>query len=123
MNVDMAKSESIRNRIMQLCEEREWSLYRLSIESGIPHSTLHNMLHRNTPSILSIRKMCDAFGITMSQFFSIDGKIYNMTDDQIEMLNIYNCLDKKEKKATKAFMENAFKYKEHSCNSEITSIE
>lgn len=32
-----------------------------------------------------------------------------MTDDQIEILNMYNCLDKKEKKATKAFMENAFK--------------
>lgn len=109
MNIDMTESEFIINRIKQLCAERNWSLYKLSIESGIPHSTLHNMLHRNSPSILSIRKMCDAFGITISQFFSTDGKIYSMTDDQIEILNMYNCLDKKEKKATKAFMENAFK--------------
>lgn len=109
MNIDMAESEFIINRIKQLCAERNWSLYKLSLESGIPHSTLHNMLHRNSPSILSIRKMCDAFGITISQFFSTDGEIYSMTDDQIEILNMYNCLDKKEKKATKAFMENAFK--------------
>ena len=56
-------------KIEQLCEENNWSHYRLSMESGIPHSTLHNILHRTTvPSVPSILRICNAFGLSMAQF-------------------------------------------------------
>lgn len=39
-------------RIEELCEQKHWSKYRLAKKSGIPHSTIFNMLKRtNTPTL------------------------------------------------------------------------
>ena len=60
----------VLKKINRLRLERNWSIYRLSIESGIPQSTLSNMFNRETlPSITTLECICAAFGITMSEFF------------------------------------------------------
>lgn len=65
------KDTDIIKHIEQLCEERGWSLYKLSKESGIPYSTLNNMIHRtNIPSIPTLQKICNGFGISLSDFFA-----------------------------------------------------
>ena len=52
-------------------KEREWTEYRLSKECGLSESTLANIFRRNTvPSITTLETICDAFGITLSQFFA-----------------------------------------------------
>ena len=54
-------------------KEREWTEYRLSKECGLSESTLANIFRRNTvPSITTLETICDAFGITLSQFFLED---------------------------------------------------
>ena len=60
----------INNRIRELCEAREWTIYRLAKESGVTYSTLCTMLTKyNLPSIPTLSKLCNGFGITMSDFF------------------------------------------------------
>lgn len=84
----------IINRIEELCHERGWTHYRLAIESGIPHSTLHNLLKRSTiPTIPSISKICDAFGISLSQFFNAETKISGLSTQQQDLLNAWAALD------------------------------
>lgn len=62
-------------RIQELCQSRSWTYYRLAKASGIPYSTLSTMLHKaNVPSIPSLIKICDGFGITLAQFFSGRGQ-------------------------------------------------
>ena len=58
-------------RIRELCNQRGWSLYKLSKESGIAYSSLNNIFLRNTqPSIPTLEKICLGFGIQLSDFFS-----------------------------------------------------
>jgi len=58
-------------KIDALMEERQWSEYRLALESGLSNSTIANIHRRNTvPSITTLESICNAFGITMSQFFA-----------------------------------------------------
>ena len=62
-------------------KEREWTEYRLSKECGLSESTLANIFRRNTvPSITTLETICDAFGITLSQFFA-EGEMVELTTE------------------------------------------
>ena len=62
-------------------KEREWTEYRLSKECGLSESILANIFRRNTvPSITTLETICDAFGITLSQFFA-EGEMVELTPE------------------------------------------
>lgn len=53
--------------------ERNMSVYRLAEITGINQSTLANTFSRGTvPSIQNLEIICNALGLTLSQFFSTD---------------------------------------------------
>ena len=65
MNV-LEKIDSLRN-------EKGWSINYLAMESGLTQSTLNNLYSRNTePKISTLRAICGALGITLSDFFNED---------------------------------------------------
>lgn len=54
--------------------ERGWTEYELAQRSGLTQSTIHGWYKRDlTPTLPLIEKICAAFGLTLSQFFSADG--------------------------------------------------
>lgn len=64
----------ILGKIDEMRKARGWSMYMLALEAGITQSTLLNMYSRKTqPSIKTLTAICQAFGITLSEFFA-DGK-------------------------------------------------
>lgn len=60
----------VLKRISELQGQRNWSEYMLAEQSGITQSTISSWYrdHR-TPSLRNIKKICDTFDITLSQFF------------------------------------------------------
>ena len=61
----------IRARMKLLLRKRGWTEYRLAKESGLSESTIANIFRRNCmPSFSTLETICNAFGITMAQFFS-----------------------------------------------------
>ena len=55
-------------------EARGWTEYQLAERSGLPQSTISSWYQKGmTPSFSSLEKICDAFGLTLSQFFA-DGE-------------------------------------------------
>ena len=47
-----------------------WSEYELAENSGLPQSTISSWYRKNLyPTIPSLIKICDAYGITLSQIF------------------------------------------------------
>ncbi|MBQ8638728.1 MAG: helix-turn-helix transcriptional regulator [Lachnospiraceae bacterium] len=90
---------AVLDRIRSLCRVRNWSLYRLSKESDIPSNTLYNMMSRTTtPTISTILKLCDGFGITPSQFFREDETEWpELTQEQLELLQRYDQIDDRKK--------------------------
>ena len=60
----------VLEKIEILRKEKGWSINYLAMESGLTQSTLNNLYSRNTePKISTLRAICGAFGITLSDFF------------------------------------------------------
>lgn len=73
-------------RIDALMKERNWSNYKLSMESGLSTSTLANIHRRNTtPSIATLESICSAFGITLAQFFTEDSYTVQLNAEQRDL--------------------------------------
>lgn len=80
----------ILDKITQFRLERNWSEYQLAEESGLTQSTISSWYRKNMlPSITSLSKICDAFGITLSQFFLEDDDNTTLLTDQQRQLLYY----------------------------------
>ncbi len=87
------RDTDVIQHIQDLCRERDWSYYRLAKESDIPYSTLNNMINRtNIPTIPTLQKLCDGFGITLSDFFTENSDRPQLTVGQQEVIELYNHL-------------------------------
>ncbi|MGN0539215.1 MAG: helix-turn-helix domain-containing protein [Candidatus Fimenecus sp.] len=63
---------AVRLRILNLCNENEITVNKLSTVSGITQSTLNNIVsgRNNSTTISTIKKICDGLDITLIEFFS-----------------------------------------------------
>lgn len=63
---------AVRNRILQLCGEREISINKLATISALPPSSIKNILYGKSqnPKLITIKVICDGLGITLGDFFS-----------------------------------------------------
>lgn len=99
------KDTDIIKHIEQLCGERGWSLYKLSKESGIPYSTLNNMIHRtNIPSIPTLQKICNGFGISLSDFFADQKEQKQLNEQQKALLDDFDQLNLEGKRLATAYI-------------------
>ena len=70
----MTVGEAVRLRILQLCQEHNISINKLSSISGVTQSTVNNIIsgRNNSATVSTIKKLCDGLGITIEDFFSGD---------------------------------------------------
>lgn len=77
--------------------DRGWTEYRLSKESGLSQSTISNIFTRNTvPSVQTLESVCNGFGITLAQFFC-DGSLVELSEEQSQLFAKWVGLTKKQK--------------------------
>ncbi|MGN0765288.1 MAG: helix-turn-helix domain-containing protein [Christensenellales bacterium] len=90
----------ILKHIEELRDERGWSNYRLSEEAKLDNSVINNMFKRRTmPSMTTLAALCEAFDLTLSQFFNEDETAFILSDDEKDLITQYRKLDKKNKNA------------------------
>lgn len=97
----------ILEKITKMRLERGWSEYELAERSGLTQSTISSWYRKNLiPSIPSLEHICDAYGITLSQFF-IEDECFSeqLTKTQIEILNRWNRLTKDQQKKLADFLD------------------
>lgn len=96
---------SVLEKIKKLQQERGWSTYKLAYESGLTQSTLSNMFARGTcPTLDTLEKICESFGISLSEFFDDSDKVVHVSKEEMELLNQYRALSEKEKEAVKSMV-------------------
>lgn len=89
----------VLKKINRLRLERKWSVYRLANEAGLAQSTIINMFNRETlPSITTLESICNAFRISLSEFFAEETGVPNGAPDEAGLLAEYNRLTAAEKK-------------------------
>lgn len=70
----MNTNEAVIRRILDLCDERHIAINALAGISGVSPSTIYSMLNEKSknPGIISIKKLCDGFEISIREFFDCD---------------------------------------------------
>ena len=92
--------------ITYLRGERGWTEYQLAERSGLPQSTISSWYRKNmVPSVPSLKKICDAFGISLSQLFAEEGEAVVLTEGQREVLEKWDTLSPKQKAALSGFLQ------------------
>ena len=68
----MRLSEAVRRRIIKLADERNITLHRLSLESGISYSTLSSFINgkSQSPKLVTLLHICEGLGIELNEFFT-----------------------------------------------------
>ena len=63
---------AVRNRILQLCGERNISINRLANICALPPSSVKNIIYGKSrnPKLLTIKMICDGLDITLGEFFN-----------------------------------------------------
>ncbi|WP_373210561.1 helix-turn-helix domain-containing protein [Allofournierella massiliensis] len=63
--------EAVRERILELCRERDLSINKLCNMSGVTQSTVNNIIsgRNRSATVSTIQKLCDGLGITIEEFF------------------------------------------------------
>lgn len=91
---------NILDKITFLRQKRNWTEYQLAMRSGLPQSTISSWYRKNLqPSIASLEKICNAFQITLSQFFEEDTKTTSLNAEQRELLKYWSRLTSEQKDA------------------------
>ena len=70
----MSIGEAVKERILELCRERNISVNKLSTISGVTQSTVNNIVsgRNNSATVSTLKKLCDGLGITIEKFFHSD---------------------------------------------------
>lgn len=65
---------TVKNRLLELLGERGMSIHKLATESAVAPSTIKNILYgkSSNPGIVTIKMLCDGFGISLTDFFNTD---------------------------------------------------
>ncbi len=90
----------ILTRITEYREARGWTEYKLAEMSGLPQSTISSWFRKNMlPSLTSLEKICDAFQISLSQFFSDSNKTYALCPEEEQLLKRWQKLSSAQRQA------------------------
>lgn len=68
----MTVTIAVRNRILQLCNERDITINGLATICGLPPSSIKNILYGKSlnSKIATIKMICDGLNITLGEFFN-----------------------------------------------------
>ena len=68
----MQLNEAVSNRITELLKEQGITKYQLYIKSGVPKSTIGNLVNCTYDSVKLrvIHELCQGFGISITEFFN-----------------------------------------------------
>jgi len=104
--------EYVSTKIIQLLKERNWTLYRLAKESGVQNSTIKNIcIHNTIPTIPTLIRICNGFGITLSEFFDEGTTAIDQlpVSDQ-QLLTYFHNMAKDDKELAASYMHNLLKH-------------
>lgn len=67
----MQLNEAVSKRLTELLDERKMTQYQLYMRSGVPKSTIGNVINCSYESVKLriIHEMCQGIGISVSEFF------------------------------------------------------
>ena len=78
---------NVLEKITYYRNKKNWTEYQLAEHSGLTQSTISAWYRKKLyPTIPSLEKICNAYGITLSQFFATETDSFTLTTLQRELI-------------------------------------
>jgi len=76
--------EAVKERLLQLCKERNLSINKLCTMSGVTQSTVQNLIsgRNNSITVSTLKKLCDGLEISMEEFFH--SELFHKLEQELE---------------------------------------
>ena len=76
--------EAVKERILELCSQRNITVNRLATMSGVTQSTINNIVsgRNHSTTIATLKKICDGLDISITDFFS--SKVFEDLEQEIQ---------------------------------------
>ena len=101
----MRIEEYTASRVKELCEKYHVSKYRLAQLTGMSQTAVGNIMKMESiPTIPTLEKICDAFGITLAQFFAGEGQRPDLSKEQREIIETWDELGREERRILLQFV-------------------
>ncbi|MCM1307371.1 MAG: helix-turn-helix domain-containing protein [Butyrivibrio sp.] len=99
---------NILEKITELRTERQWTEYQLAEASGLTQSTISSWYRKDMlPTLPSLIKICDAFNISVSQFFIEDNsQAVLLNEKQTKLINAASKLTSEQFNALLDFLQS-----------------
>jgi transcriptional regulator with XRE-family HTH domain len=98
--------KDILETITEYRQARGWTEYQLAEHSGLPQSTISSWYRKNMiPTVPSLEKICNAFGITLSQLFATEDTPVSLTPSQQKLIEAWAKLNEDQQAVILALME------------------
>lgn len=89
---------NVKEKLLDMMKERNWTYYRLAKESNVPWSTVRNMFERGTePTLPTLEALCGGLKITLADLL-VGYSTEELTDDQRDLLENWEKLDAEDKR-------------------------
>ena len=96
---------TILHKIETMRIKRNWSEYQLAEKAGIPQSTISSWYQKGTlPTIPSLEKICNAFGITLSVLFAENNDLVELSPTDKQFLEAIYKLDISQRESLLQFL-------------------
>lgn len=91
--MEVKKVKDILEEITRLRLQRNWTEYQLAERSNVPQSTISTWYRkRQIPTINTLEKICQGFGISLSEFFAKSDDPVYLTKQQRDLLSCWATL-------------------------------
>ena len=78
---------NVLERITELRKQKNWTEYQLAERSGLTQSTISSWYRKNIlPTLPSLERICEAFGISISQFLDDDNNEISLINPRQKQL-------------------------------------
>lgn len=105
--IDILDGKEIFEKVDSLRKAKGWSLYELAIKAGVSPTTIYNWRDRcSSPTLSLLDAVCAAFEITVIDFLLNEDELMSLTEEQKEVMKLWNTLSSEKKKSIINLMKN-----------------
>jgi len=98
--LDLLNGKEIYNKADALRLKKGWTIYELAKKAGVAPTTIYNWRDRlSSPTLSLLDAVCSAFEITVIDFLMDDDELTALTDEQKEVMRLWNTLSGEQKKS------------------------
>lgn len=98
--LDLLNGKELYDKVDDLRLGKGWTIYELAKKAGVAPTTIYNWRDRqSSPTLSLLEAICSAFNISVIDFLLDADDLMALTDEQREVIRLWNTLSSEQKKS------------------------